>query len=152
MIIVGLEKPSLEDLSLQHFGVKGMQWGVVRNFQRNRQLNKASRMKDRQANKAAAKREDMARNKAIDAARQRIGSGQARRDLKDAKSQFKTDKKAVGSREARKKLNAVRLRNQDDTDTANLIKSGSERTGAILGVVGSVLLSSLLAANSPHTR
>lgn len=30
MIIVGQEKPSLEELSLQHFGVKGMHWGVKR--------------------------------------------------------------------------------------------------------------------------
>ena len=31
MIIVGQEeKPSLEDLHLQHFGVKGMKWGVVK--------------------------------------------------------------------------------------------------------------------------
>lgn len=30
MIIAGQEKPSLEELSLQHFGVKGMRWGVVK--------------------------------------------------------------------------------------------------------------------------
>jgi hypothetical protein len=30
MMIAGQEKPSLEELSLEHFGVKGMRWGVVK--------------------------------------------------------------------------------------------------------------------------
>ena len=146
IVIGGQEKPSLEELGLIHFGVKGMKWGVVRNFQRNRQLNKASRMKDRKENKAAAKREDVERNAAIDAARQRIGSGQARRDFKDAKAQFKVDKKVIGSREARKKLDAVKLRNMNDAETADLVKSGAETAGAVIGAVGSIVLARVLAS------
>lgn len=134
-MIFGVDKkPSLAE-ALVHFGVKGMQWGVRRDPR-----NVASRAADR----AARRKFDQERNAEIDAARTRVRSGVTRSELKDAKRQFKTDKSELGRREARKKLYAARLKAQNDRDTANMIKSGAETAGAILGIVGGTVLSARL--------
>lgn len=127
-------KPSIEE-ALEHFGIKGMKWGVRRDPR-----NVASRAADR----SAARKARSEQNDRIDVARARVRSGITRRELKDAKKQFKTDKRELGRREARKKLYAARLKAQSDVDTANMIKSGAETTGTILGIVGGVGLKALL--------
>lgn len=132
------EKPSLEDL--EHHGVKGQRWGV-----RNRQLNRASRQKDRATRRRSAAASDRIRNKQIDEARARVRSGVTKSEFKDAKKQFRVDKKTIGTREARKKLNVARLKKQTDLEKANQIKSGAETAGVIIGAVGGVALSAALA-------
>lgn len=130
------EKPSLEE-ALEHFGIKGMRWGVRRDPR-----NVASRARDRQGRRAAR----AAENREIDAARARLNSGQIGRDLKDAKTQFKSDKKTIGRREAKKKLYAARLKAQTEFEKAQTIKSGSETAIAILGVVGGTVLAGAIGS------
>lgn len=127
--------PSREE-ALEHFGVKGMHWGQrkVADIRTNRQRNKASRQKDQAA-----------RNAEIDAARNRIASGKNRQDFLDAKARFKTDKKTIGSREARKKFDAVKQKNLDDAEVAARAKSGAETAGRILGTVGGILIKAALS-------
>lgn len=135
-VMLGQEKPDLESLVV-HFGVKGMRWGVVRQrVQQNHALNKASRAKDRANARATAARERDAHNKAIDSARARLNSGEINRDFKTAKSQFKTDKKTIGSREARKRFREVTDRLNNEIDTAHAVKNGSEAAVAIINAIG----------------
>lgn len=130
---------------LVHYGVKGMKWGVRmrtarEGFQRNRELNKKSRAKDRAS-----------RDRQIDAARDRV----SKRDpdvFKNVKAEYKADKKAIGSREARKKR-AVKLdKLQSDFETARLAKSGRETTQAVLLAVGTVTLKAVVAASLANAQ
>lgn len=136
MIIGDVLKPSPEE-ALAHFGIKGMRWGVRRDPR-----NVASRARD----KAAASKDRSARDKEIDAARVRVNSGQTRLTLKTAKKQFKEDKKTLGRREAKKKLNVARIKANTDIENAQMVKSGAETAGTILGIVGGVVLSAALGA------
>ncbi len=122
-----------EDEFLEHYGKKGMQWGVKtqKSYSKNRALNKASRAKDKQKKTDAMNvtRERLrpkaapARNKStssgrkaaradrtadIDRARERINSGAARADRKAARAQYKQDRTSMGSREARNILRSSR--------------------------------------------
>ena len=129
------------DEALAHFGIKGMHWGTRKapsSAPTNRQLNKASRAADRAA-----------RDKEIDAARQRFNT-QSRAKFLKAKAQFQEDKKTIGSRAARQKFNAVKQKNIDDAEIANMAKSGKETTKAVLATVGLVTLATVLhvAANA----
>lgn len=131
----GQEKPSLDDLA--HFGVKGMHWGQhstspTGSAPSNRQLNKASKAKDKAA-----------RNAEIDAARTRY-STTARKNYVKAKTQYKADKKTIGTREARKKFDAVKQKNIDDYDIGAQAKSGVETTAKVLAVVGVVTVATVL--------
>jgi hypothetical protein len=130
MIFEQNTKPSLEE-ALEHFGIKGMRWGVRRDPR-----NVASRARDREsAAKARGKQ-----NAEIDAARLRVNSGKTRQDLKTAKKTFKSDKKTLGRREARKRLNAARIKAHTDVEKAQMVKSGAETAVAILGIVGGTVL------------
>ena len=134
-MIFGVDlKPNLESV-LEHHGIKGMRWGVRRDPR-----NVASRANDR----AARRQANAVRDKQIDTARARLRSGQTQRTFKTAKKQFKVDKKELGRREARKRLYEARLKRQKDVDRANMIKSGTETTATILGVVGAVSVKALL--------
>jgi hypothetical protein len=106
---------SRED-ALAHFGVKGMKWGV-RNEHRSqmRALNKESKAKDKAARKDA-----------IETARDRIKTGQSRKELKDARAQYKLDKNVIGSREAKKSLRAAKTKYAQEQETARLAKDGKE--------------------------
>lgn len=103
------ENENVDDF-LEHFGVKGMKWGVRKaassdsgssdgksQRQRNRELNKASRINDRINDR-----------KEIESARRRHYGGENAKRIADAKAKYKEDKVTVGSREARKQLDQVR--------------------------------------------
>lgn len=143
MKIANEQKPSLED-ALAHFGVKGQKWGVRR--ARNRQLNRASRQRDRATAKRTRAASLSRHNKSIDEARARLKSGQTKTELKTAKATFKTDKQAIGSREARKKLNKARDKAQNDRIVAGQIRNGKEATIAVLAVAGSVIIRAAAAS------
>jgi len=61
VIIAGQEKPSLEELHLEHFGVKGMKWGVVKSklasakAPRGKVIRKARRSVNKQERKILRK-------------------------------------------------------------------------------------------------
>lgn len=119
------------DEFFEHFGVPGMKWGQRKAglAATNKALNKASKAKD-----AAERRSN------IDAARQRINSGVHRQAYKDAKQQYKANKLAMGSREAKKILNGVKEKNLKDFETASQYRDGREKAKVILGAVAGVTL------------
>jgi len=119
----GDEKLSLED-AIVHFGVKGMRWGVRRDPR----------------NVAFRKQRRADRNATIDAARKRIKSGQAGKELKGARRKFKTEKNTLGKSEARHNLRVAREKFKDERATANMAKSGKETVAVVLLTAGSVAL------------
>jgi hypothetical protein len=149
--LVGQDKPDLD--SLAHFGVKGMKWG-------HHQAQPTSggsgsggpapltRKQNRELNKASRKQDNADRNAAIDKARERFSSGQARQDYLNAKAQYKVDKKTIGTREARKKFNVVKEKNMTDGEIAQQAKSGKETATAVLAVVGAIAVSSIIRAHA----
>jgi len=154
--VYGDAKPSLED-ALAHHGVKGMRWGqhikdTPSSGQSNHQLNKASRQKDRAARKADNAAYNADRNATIDAARTRVRSGATRATYKEAKAQYKIDKKTIGTREARKKLQAARIARNTDHENAQMVKSGAETVGHVLGIVGGVALTAAVGGAAAGRR
>lgn len=112
---------------LEHFGKKGMKWGVRsstsdRDGPSNRSLNKESRQKDTQKH-----------NKAVDKARGDVASGKVKADWKASKTQFKADKATMGSREARKIMSAKRIKLNETFYKSQEVKSGKETTLALVG-------------------
>lgn len=136
------DKPASPE-ELLHFGVKGMKWGV-----RKEQTTtggsggESARQKNRRLNKEFTKQEKAKRDADIDAARARYNTS-ARKNYLDAKAQYKQDKKTIGSRAARAKLEAVKQKNMEDYAVANQAKSGKETAFAVLGLVGGVTLLAL---------
>lgn len=133
----------LDDDALEHFGVKGMRWG-----KRKAPVEGAlSRSERRAANKAAYKTDIKKLDSDIDAARARIKSGANRANYKAAKAQYKIDKQTKGSYEARKAFDAVKQKNIDDANLAQLAKSGRETVvTAIAAGVGAVLITAALVS------
>lgn len=119
---------------LEHFGIKGQKWGVRKEGRaQNRALNKASRQED--------KRERTAN---IDRARASFNSVSARKQMKNAKSQYHKDKIDKGSREARKILNKTRTSVSKDYATSQAAKNGKEIVGAL--AVGAILYKALTSS------
>lgn len=116
-----------EDLDfLAHFGVKGMKWGVRKEARvRNRQLNKASRKKDKSEHADE-----------VQAARDHVNSGQSKANLKQAKKDYKADKVRVGSREARKILAEKRDAEYEIIAKSQEAKNGKEVATRVLLEVG----------------
>lgn len=148
MTYQSIEKPSLE--SLAHHGVLGMKWGHHKTESSsagasrpsNRELNKASRAKDKAANKSEKQVFDKNWDNSIDAARARTRN--SRGTIKRAKTKFQAEKQTLGTREARKNLRAVKDRVRTDREIAGLAKSGKETTAVILGAVGAVAITTIL--------
>lgn len=130
-----IQVPGISSETLAHYGIKGMQWGIRRDPR-----NVASRAAD----KASAAKARAKQNADIDAARRRVNSGQTRQDLKTAKRVFKTEKKTLGRREARKNLHSARLKAHTEVEKAQMIKSGGETAAALLGFIGGTVLSEVL--------
>ena len=157
-----------ENSFLEHYGVPGMKWGQRKatSIKTNRELNKKSKAKDKaEAEKAFnKKRKELrpkkqktfdtstpegktaykkAREKDIDRARERIKSGAAKADLKEAKSTYRATKTDLGSREAKKILRTERANTQLDSYRASELRDGKEVALFAIGVVGQALVSSL---------
>lgn len=124
------------DAFLEHFGVKGMKWGQRKAArQRNRELNKASRAKDKAKYVSS-----------IEKSRANINSGKTDAAFKAVKAGHSQRKKDLGTREARKIL--AKARNKRDTEyaVAQQAKNGKEATAILIAsVAGSILVSKLVS-------
>lgn len=129
-------EPIKEDVEfLEHYGVKGMKWGVVKDkyqtYKSDRRkriikelkLNDASRAKEK-----AAEAINPAKTHAqkVDLARYKVNSGSVRRDLKDARRQYRIDKEKIGSREAKRILNEKRAESYATISKAEEARDGYE--------------------------
>lgn len=111
---------------LAHFGVKGMKWGQRKEARvRNRQLNKASRKKDKSEHADE-----------VQSARDHVNSGQSKANLKQANKDYKADKVRVGSREARKILAEKRDAEYEIIAKSQEAKNGKEVATRVLLEVG----------------
>lgn len=119
------------DFFLEHFGAKGMKWGVRkdRSGPTGRQMNKASRQKD-----TAKYKSD------IDKARARIQSGKTKTAFKKAKGEHAANKAKLGSREARKILNKAREKKYKDVNNAQAVRDGKEAALVIGAGIGAAIL------------
>jgi len=125
-------KPPLYDI--QHSGVKGMKWGVRREERRRlRTLDRESRSRDK-----------IARDKEIDAARERYNESFSK--SKQVRAQYKIDKKKIGRREAKKKVIEFKAKQLNDYEIGNMMKSGKETTAAVLTIIGSVAVAAAIGA------
>ncbi len=121
------------EVFLEHFGVKGMRWGVITERRaNNRALNKASRARDKASPPkyiAPPKKLPLFSKEAkrsIDKARDNIKSGKTAHDYKTAKFQYKKDKLELGSREARKTLKKAKAKKFSTYETARQTRDGGE--------------------------
>lgn len=126
---------------LEHFGAKGMKWGVRK--------SSAERSAGRAMNKASRRKDTDKIDKTIDRARGRTSSGKTKAAWKKAKGEHSANKTKLGSREARKILNKAREKKYKDINNAQAAKSGKETAVAvgILAVVGGLSIASMLANN-----
>lgn len=122
-------KPELDENLLEHFGVKGMRWGVRRDT-----TSAAGKVRD--ARKAEKLKQRYARDDAIDAARARVASGAVRTEYKAARHEYKAQRKVVGRKEARRIMKEKRRALNNEYALSQQLKSGRERTTYILTAAG----------------
>ena len=126
---------------LSHHGVKGMKWGVVKEKYQTHQserrkriakelkLNDASRAKEKKAEKINPA---TTHAQQVDLARYKVNSGSVRRDLKDAKRQYRIDKEKIGSREAKIILNKKRSESYATISKSKEARDGFEAVSRLL--------------------
>jgi hypothetical protein len=145
-----------EDIDfLEHFGTKGMQWGVRRRENQAKQLklNDASRAKERAAD---AKNPTKNHAEAVDRARTKVNTGATRRDLKDARLQYKQDKVNIGKREAQIILAKSRSETYATIAKAQEARDGWEAATRILDAISTDLaverMNRRTTTNTPYFR
>lgn len=148
MNVKEMDRASDEEVDdfLEHFGVKGMHWGVRKgpdNGVNTRQLNRESRARDKAARQVLRAKHE----RRVELARKRVQSGKLKDDLKKAKAQYKKDKHIIGRREAKKALNKVRNKNFMEVQKSREAKNGKEAAAAVLIGVGGIALQALLTAD-----
>ena len=134
--------PKKEDVEfLEHFGVKGMKWGVVKERYQTHQTEKKKRIAKElklndisRAKEKASEKVNPATTHAqrVDLARHKVNSGAVRRDLKDAKKQYKIDKEKIGNREAKRLLNQKRTEAYSIISKSQEVRDGYEFSARIL--------------------
>lgn len=140
-------KPGSPTAVLEHYGIKGMKWGIRRENPSGRGGSRTPKTdKIRDAEKARKLQARLDRNAAIDKARARVASGDLAREYKQAKAQYKVDKHTMGRREARKILREKKRELNTEYELSQELKSGAERTAYILTLVGGTILLSVASA------
>lgn len=129
---MGITPEMTLDEVLEQAGVKGMKWGVRKSRSELRDLDKATKARDRDE-----------RDASIDAARDRY-KNTARSNYKEAKATYNEQKFIVGKREARKALDKVKQQNIDDYTEGSQYKSGRETVTAVVATVAAVVVISAL--------
>lgn len=125
------------DEYLAHHGVKGMKWGERKAArQRNRQLNKESRRKDWDK-----------QEKSVQRARDRVASGKTQQDYKKAKAKYKSNKRELGSREAKKALAKARDKKYKEINKSQEAKNGKEALAGAALILGMTALGALAGAS-----
>lgn len=140
---------------LEHFGVKGMKWGV-----RN-ELNKAAKEEERLTGKTFTKNTKIFRNqvdsgskfksdplnkirtqrdKTILKARDRVESKTTKMEYKKAKAQYKINKRTLGKVRAKQILSTAKAKKMVDVYNARATRDGKETTFTFMSDVGSMLL------------
>jgi len=94
---------------LEHYGVKGMKWGV----RKSRRYSPGS---------PGA----LSRERKITNARRRIEKGKNRERYQDAKTTYRHEKVTKGKAYAKNKFNKAKLKNLRDAQVANAAKDGKE--------------------------
>lgn len=107
------------DTYFAHHGVKGMKWGERR--KRNKELNKVDR------NKSWAKQK-----KDVEKAQAFVKSGKHKEQWKDAKRQYKNDKREMGSRAARRIMNEKKVKINETYYKSQEAKSRKQQTTRLL--------------------
>ncbi len=140
---VGDDKMTDQELYvfLEHYGVKGMQWGVRNEKRGESGSRKERRVKNRALNKASRGKDRAKFTSDIDKARARIDSGKSFKDVKKAKSQYKQNKIDLGSREARKILSKARNKYATDSAVAQQARDGKEVAKALAIAGAATILS-----------
>lgn len=134
----GFSDDKIDQYFLEHYGTKGMQWGVRKERRkRNRELNRKSREKDAKKYR-----------KEIDDARARLDSGQHTRTFRESRAQFRSDRDRFGSRVARQRRAERTEAFNRDFEAASQIRDGREAAVAILAGVGTVAVSALLSSRA----
>lgn len=111
------------------------------NRARLKELDKASKERD----KASKARDEEERVKSIDAARERMKSGEAAKEWKDAKAQYNRDKKVIGKREAGKILDKALDKYNKEFETSMQVRDGKEALrNALIGGAAQIALNSVI--------
>lgn len=128
---------------LEHFGVKGMQWGVRRAEKR------AAKREAKQERKDAREAARQAHNASIQKSRDYFDSGKADTDLAKAREKYIRDSARIGKTEALKALRAAEDKYNREGDFAMAAKEGKHDLAIALGLVGlySVVTVGLFAAS-----
>jgi hypothetical protein len=115
MTVTNELKPPLEE-ALEHYGVKGMKWGVRRDQATldRKAGRKPSRVK--RAVKAVSKA-SKERDQEIKDARSKKPA--LKKEVKEARKQYKIDKKEVGRKEAKKALRAAKDKKYENLNIAS---------------------------------
>jgi hypothetical protein len=122
-----------EEAYLEHYGVKGMQWGVRRenrraSRERNRKRNMTARTKAKNAGRANAK----THAQRVDEARRRIDSGDALADFGRAVLDYRRNRERQGSRAA---LDIIARAHREYGDDLRLSRQYRDGTEAAIDVI-----------------
>lgn len=106
---------TVTDEFIEHYGVKGMKWGV----RKSRRLPVGSK-------------EARKRDASIDKARENIRTGKSAERLQRAKTAYRHDKVTLGKKEAKRQLNKAKLKNVQELQKSLTAKDGKEFTTMLI--------------------
>jgi hypothetical protein len=131
MSAVDLSAMMTEDQFLEHAGVKGMKWGKRKAVSPAKEARKAD----------------------IDRARERFNSGEARRDYKLAKADYKAATSSAKAKYSKSKelaaaaFDKVKQKNIKDGELAGQYKDGKEAVAGTITAIAATALGAYLAVN-----
>lgn len=141
-----------EDLTfLEHYGVKGMQWGVRNgggSGTSKRQVRKEARAKNKKLNQASRAKDIDKYQKDIDKARERVKSGASSKQLEAAVTNYKSNKAKLGSREAKKMIFEARQKHFEEVQKSQQLRDGKEVAATLVVGLGAAVLAGLLSSRT----